>query len=185
MQVETTPIDGVLLINPIKHVDKRGSFSETYRKSALADAGFKGGEFVQDNHVHSFGRGILRGLHFQSPPHGQDKLVSCLRGAIFDVAVDIRRGSPTFGAWVGAILTEENCQQILVPQGFAHGYCTLSEICEVYYKVTGYYNKDAEGSLFWNDPAVSISWPIDPAIISTNERDAAAPRLSAFQSPFD
>ncbi len=185
MKVVSAAIPDVLLITAVRHGDERGWFSETYRTSALLDAGFRGGEFVQDNHVRSTGRGILRGLHFQAAPHGQDKLVRCLRGAIFDVAVDIRKGSPTYGAWVGERLSEENARQILVPKGFAHGYCTLTDDCEVAYKVTGYYDKASEGALVWNDPDVAIEWPLDRADITTNDRDAAAPRLRDLVSPFE
>ena len=184
--VKITPmaIPEVLLITPARHGDERGWFSETFRQSALDEAGFAGGTFVQDNHVRSTRRGVLRGLHFQNPPHGQDKLVRCVRGAIFDVAVDLRQGSPTFGGWVGATLSVEDGAQILVPQGFAHGYLTLSDDCEVLYKVTDYYAPQAEGALRWNDPALAIDWAIPVDEISTNDRDAAAPLLADLRTPF-
>jgi len=184
MLVTPQAIPEVLLITPVRHGDERGWFSETFRQSALDEAGFRGGAFVQDNHVRSTRRGILRGLHFQAPPHGQDKLLRCVRGAIFDVAVDIRVNSPTFGQWVGAELSAENAAQLLVPEGFAHGYCTLTEECEVLYKVTDYYTPAAEGALRWNDPALAIDWTLPAAQIITNDRDGAAPLLSQLTSPF-
>lgn len=184
MKITPMAIPEVLLITPTRHGDARGWFSETFRASALDDAGFTGGVFVQDNHARSHGHGVLRGLHFQKPPHAQDKLVRCTRGAILDVAVDIRQGSPTFGQWVGAELSAENGQQLLVPKGFAHGYCTLSDDCEVAYKVTAYYTPQAEGVLRWNDPALAIDWAVPPGQIITNPRDAAAPLLSQFDTPF-
>jgi len=178
-------IPEVLLITPARHGDERGWFSETFRASALDEAGFSGGGFVQDNHVRSTRRGVVRGLHFQTPPHAQDKLVRCVRGAIFDVAVDIRRSSPTYGRWVGAELSTENGAQLLVPKGFAHGYCTLTEDCEVIYKVTDYYAPHAEGALRWNDPGLAIDWRVPAAEITTNARDAQAPLLVQLDSPFD
>ena len=184
MNISDTQLKGVLLIQAKKHGDARGWFCETFRHQALIEAGFSGGNFIQDNHVRSTGRGILRGLHFQSPPHAQDKLIRCVRGAIFDVALDIRRSSPSFGQWTGAELSADNNAQLLVPKGFAHGYLTLSEDCEVLYKVTDYYAPDSEGGLAWNDPAVGIKWPIDPANIITNDRDGRAPRLADIVSPF-
>lgn len=184
MQITPLAIPEVLLITPTRHGDERGWFSETFRQSALDEAGFTGGAFVQDNHVRSTRRGVLRGLHFQKPPHAQDKLLRCIRGAIFDVAVDIRRGSPTFGQWVGAELSAENAQQLLVPKGFAHAYCTLTDECEVLYKVTDYYAPAAEGALRWNDPALVINWTLPTSEISTNERDAAASLLADLKTPF-
>jgi dTDP-4-dehydrorhamnose 3,5-epimerase len=184
MKITPMAIPEVLLITPARHGDERGWFSETFRQSALEEAGFGGGAFVQDNHVRSTKRGILRGLHFQKPPHAQDKLLRCVRGAIFDVAVDIRKGSPTFGQWVGAELSAGNSQQLLVPKGFAHAYCTLTEECEVLYKVTDYYAPQAEGALRWNDPTVGVDWTIPADAISTNDRDAAAPLLADLDTPF-
>ncbi len=184
MKIEQLFIPDVLLITPQRHGDERGWFSETFRQSVLDEAGFTGGAFVQDNHARSTGRGVLRGLHFQRPPHAQDKLVRCVRGAIFDVAVDIRRDSPTFGQWVGAALSAGDGAQMLVPKGFAHGYCTLSEDCEVIYKVTDYYAPETEGALRWNDPALAIAWPLAAEEITTNPRDAAAPLLVNLDTPF-
>ena len=183
MQITPLKLDGVLLIAPQRHGDERGWFSETFRASALAEAGFDR-PFVQDNHARSTTRGILRGLHFQKPPAEQDKLIRTVRGSIFDVAVDIRQGSPTYGQWVGAELSADNGHQLLVPAGFAHGYCTLSEECEVLYKVTQYYTPSAEGALNWDDPAVGIEWPLPKTEIRTNARDGAAPVLADFKTPF-
>jgi dTDP-4-dehydrorhamnose 3,5-epimerase len=184
LKIERLSIPDVLLITPTRHGDERGWFSETFRQSALDEFGFEGGTFVQDNHVRSTERGVLRGLHFQRPPHAQDKLVRCIRGTILDVAVDIRRGSPTFGRWVGATLSASDGVQMLVPKGFAHGYCTLSDDCEVLYKVTDYYAPQAEGGLCWNDPALAIDWIIPISEITVNGRDAAAPLLAEIDAPF-
>lgn len=184
MKITPLAIPEVLHITPTRHGDARGWFSETFRQSALDEAGFTGGAFVQDNQARSTGRGVLRGLHFQKPPHAQDKLVRCVLGAILDVAVDIRQGSPTFGQWVGVELSADNGAQMLVPRGFAHGYCTLSDDCEVLYKVTDYYAPQAEGALRWNDPALAIDWGMPAAQITTNARDAAAPLLAQLDTPF-
>lgn len=184
MNISSLAIPGVLLIAPARHGDERGWFSETFRQSALEEAGFRGGAFVQDNHVRSTTRGIVRGLHFQAPPHGQAKLLRCVRGAIFDVAVDIRIGSPTYGRWVGAELSADNALQLLVPEGFAHGYCTLTDECEVLYKVTGYYAPQAEGAVRFNDPAIGVDWTIPGAALTANARDAAAPLLADLVSPY-
>ncbi len=177
-------IPEVLFITPTRHGDERGWFSETFRQSALEEAGFTGGVFVQDNHARSSQRGVLRGLHFQKPPHAQDKLVRCVRGAIFDVAVDIRKGSTTFGQWVGAELSAGDGAQLLAPKGFAHGYCTLTDDCEVLYKVTDYYAPETEGALLWNDPALAIDWMVPADQITTNPRDANARRLAELDTPF-
>ena len=185
MKIEPLSIPDVLLITPKRHGDERGWFSETFRQSALDEAGFAGRVFVQDNHVRSTRRGVVRGLHFQAPPRAQDKLVRCVRGAVFDVAVDIRRGSPTFGQWVGAELSAENGVQLLAPKGFAHAYCTLTDDCEVIYKVTDYYAPEAEGALRWNDPALAIDWTVPAVEITTNARDAQAPLLADLDSPFE
>lgn len=174
--VQRLAIPEVLLITPQRFGDERGFFSETYSRRRLAEAGFDK-EFVQDNHSMSARRGVLRGLHFQRPPFMQDKLVRVARGAIFDVAVDIRVGSPTFGRWVGAELTADNWAQLLIPAGFAHGFVTLAPSTEVLYKATDFYAPDAEDGLLWNDPAVAIQWPIDPAEVSANARDGGWPGL--------
>lgn len=173
-------IPDVLLITPIKRGDERGFFSETYSKRALAEAGFDK-TFVQDNHSLTGRRGILRGLHFQRPPYMQDKLVRVTRGAVFDVVVDIRKDSPSFGQWAGAELSAENWRQMLVPSGFAHGFLTLTDTAEVLYKVTDYYAPDAEGGLAWNAPDIGIEWPLPAAEIITNARDGQWPDLAGLE----
>ena len=179
-EITRLAIPDVLLITPKRFGDERGFFSETYSRKALAEAGFDR-DFVQDNHSVTSRRGALRGLHFQRAPFMQDKLLRVTRGAIFDVAVDIRRGSPTFGRWVGEELSAENWRQLFVPAGFAHGFVTLTENTEVLYKVTDYYAPQAEGGLAWNDPATGIDWPIDRADVVTNARDGAWPGLADLE----
>ncbi len=184
MKIEPLSIPDVLLITPARHGDQRGWFSEIFRQSALEEAGFTGGVFVQDNHVRSPRRGVVRGLHFQAPPRAQDKLVRCVRGAILDVVVDIRRGSSTYGQWIGAELSADNGLQLLAPKGFAHAYCTLTDDCEVIYKVTDYYAPEAERTLRWNDPDLAIDWTVAADEITTNARDAEAPLLAELSTPF-
>ena len=184
MQVVETQIPDVKLITPKKFGDHRGFFSETYNRKALAEAGVEL-EFVQDNHSLSSEKGVVRGLHFQIPPYAQDKLLRVVRGRILDVAVDIRRSSPTFGQHVTAELSAENWQQILVPKGFAHGFITLEPDTEVIYKVTNYYAPDHDRGLLWNDPALGIDWPLngDAAILS--DKDQRHPRLAELTELFD
>jgi dTDP-4-dehydrorhamnose 3,5-epimerase len=171
----------VLVIEPKKFGDERGFFSETYSAKALAEAGFTS-LFVQDNHSRSPKKGTVRGLHFQAPPFAQDKLLRVTRGAILDVAVDIRKGSPTYGVSVAVELSADKWNQLLVPKGFAHGFQTLTDDCDVLYKVTEFYAPQSEAGLLWNDPALKIAWPDTPAFI--NDRDAAWPALADFDSPF-
>jgi dTDP-4-dehydrorhamnose 3,5-epimerase len=168
-------IPDVLLITPKRHGDARGWFAETWSRKTLAEAGVDA-EFVQDNQAFNAKKGTLRGLHFQKAPHAQAKLVRCLRGAILDVAVDVREGSPTYGRWVSAELTAQGGEQIFVPRGFAHAYCTLTDDCEISYKVDGLYAPETEGGLIWNDPDLAIPWPVDgePAL---SEKDKLLPRL--------
>ncbi|MCH7846211.1 MAG: dTDP-4-dehydrorhamnose 3,5-epimerase [Acidobacteria bacterium] len=176
MKTEPTPLDGVLIIEPRVFADDRGFLSESYNKKAFADATGFDGNFVQDNHSRS-GRGVVRGMHYQLPPDEQGKLVRCIRGEVFDVAVDIRRSSPTFGDWAGALLSEENHRQLWVPAGFAHGFMATSDVADVLYKTTTYYAPDSERSIRWDDPTIGIEWPdvdVDPIL---NERDLAAPGL--------
>lgn len=173
----------VKLIPSKRFSDARGWFSETYSERALAAVGLHD-RFVQDNHSYSRRAGTLRGLHFQVPPQAQAKLVRCLRGRIYDVAVDLRKGSPSYGAWVGAELSAENGLQLYVPVGFAHGFMTLEPDCEVTYKVTAPYAPDCEAGLAWNDPDLAIDWPLRPAEVILSERDARLPSLAAFDSPF-
>jgi dTDP-4-dehydrorhamnose 3,5-epimerase len=177
MNIERLAIPEVFLLVSTVHGDARGSFSETFRAEAMAAAGATR-PFVQENLAKTANAGQLRGLHFQRDPHAQEKLVGVLSGEIFDVAVDIRPGSPTLGRWVGAKLTADDPRQIFVPRGFAHGYLTLTDDCAVLYKASAYYAPDCEGGVRWNDPALAIDWPQIEAGISTNERDAAWP-------PFD
>lgn len=184
MRVEPLAIPDVKLITPVRHGDSRGFFSETYSRPAMAAAGIEL-EFVQDNHSLSGERGVLRGLHYQTPPFAQDKLVRVLRGRIYDVAVDIRRGSPTYGRWVGAELSAENWTQILVPVGFAHGFVTLELMTEVAYKVSAPYSPEHDRTLRWDDPAIGVAWPIDASEVRLSAKDAAAPGWAELQTPFD
>lgn len=182
MQVEPQALSGLLLITPTPHADDRGAFSETFRQDLLEAAGFRGA-FVQDNAVLTYRRGTVRGLHYQSAPHAQAKLVRVLRGEIYDVAIDIREGSPTFGRHLGVVLGQENGRQLLVPEGFAHGYQTLTDDCEVAYKVSAYHAPGAERVLNWLDPALGVAWPVAPAEALVNARDAAAPTLAQAALP--
>jgi dTDP-4-dehydrorhamnose 3,5-epimerase len=178
MQVETTALHGVLLLRPTRHDDERGWFVESYHaadfEAALRDAGLPpAGAFVQDNQSCS-AAGVLRGLHYQLPPHAQGKLVRVLRGTSWHVAVDLRRSSSQFGRWVGIELS--GVRQLWVPTGFAHGSLALEDVTEVAYKTTALYARDAERAIVWNDPALAIRWPASPKLISA--RDAQAPRLA-------
>jgi dTDP-4-dehydrorhamnose 3,5-epimerase len=181
--IEHLAIPGLLLITPKVHGDPRGAFAETYSRRELAEAGFTA-DFVQDNHSRSPQKGTVRGLHFQLPPHAQDKLLRVTRGAILDVAVDLRPGSPTRGRHVAVELSAENWRQLLVPKGFAHGFQTLTEDCEVLYKVTDYYTPSAEFGLLWSDPALAIDWPIAAEAAVINARDAGWPALADVGEPF-
>ena len=183
MKITPQAIPEVLLIEPVRRGDNRGWFSEVYRKSALAEAGFDR-EFIQENHALSFQKGVTRALHFQIPPMAQDKLVRAVRGAIVDVAVEIRQGSPTFGRHVAVELNAETGAQLLVPRGFAHGYQTLTEDCEVIYKVTSYYAPETERGLVWNDPDLAIAWPFGADETTVHPRDAAWPTLAAAEVYF-
>jgi len=168
-------IPEVLLITPKRHGDARGWFSETWSRRTLAEAGVDA-DFVQDNQAFSARKGTLRGLHFQKAPHPQAKLVRVLRGAIYDVAVDIRKGSPTYGRWVAAELTAEGGEQLFVPRGFAHAYCTITDDCELAYKVDGLYAPKTEGGIIWSDPDLLIPWPLDGDPV-LSEKDKLLPRL--------
>lgn len=171
MQVLPTSLDGPVVIEPDIHGDERGFFLETYRADVLGVAGIDL-DFVQDNHSRSR-RGVVRGMHFQP---GQSKLVRCARGQILDVAVDIRVGSPTLGRWEGFELTDVNHRQLLIPNGFAHGFCVLSEVADVAYKVSSYYDATTEGGFRFDDPEVGIEWP-DSLELSVSARDRNAPLL--------
>jgi dTDP-4-dehydrorhamnose 3,5-epimerase len=176
-------IAGLLLIEPRKFGDHRGFFSETYNARRMAEAGFER-PFVQDNHSLSAEVGTVRGLHFQSPPFAQDKLVRVVAGAILDVAVDIRRGSPTFGDHAAVELSAANWRQLLVPAGFAHGFVTRAPDTEVLYKVTEYYAPEHDHGILWDDPALGIDWGIDPGRAVLSDKDRAQPRLAGIESPF-
>jgi dTDP-4-dehydrorhamnose 3,5-epimerase len=173
----------VKLVKPRRIGDDRGWFSETWNGRKYEALGVGVG-FVQDNHSLSRPAGVLRGLHFQTPPHAQAKLVRCVRGRIWDVAADVRRGSPTFGQWVGAELSAENGWQLFVPVGFAHGFLTLQEDTEVEYKVTDYYAPECDGGLIWNDPQLAIAWPLDGGTPTLSGKDVRLPKLADFDSPF-
>lgn len=178
-----TRLDGPILIAPRVLGDERGFFCETYRRDAFAELGIKE-EMVQDNHSRS-GYGIVRGMHFQVG-QGAAKLVRCARGAIYDVVVDVRRGSPTFGQWEGFELREENMRMAYCPVGFAHGFCVLSDVADVIYKQTNYYADETERGIAYNDPDVAIRWPLPLDDLIPSKRDATAPRLAeiADQLPF-
>lgn len=174
MRVERLAIPEVFAVVSQAHGDARGAFTETWRASVLAEAGLQR-PLVQENLVRTGRAGQLRGLHFQRAPHAQDKLIQVVAGRIFDVAVDIRPGSPTLGRWAGATLGADEPRLLVVPRGFAHGYLTLTDDCAVLYKVTDYYAPRAEGGLAWNDPALAIDWPLAASEITTNERDMRWP----------
>lgn len=174
--------DPVQLIRPRRFGDTRGWFTETYNRDAFIAAGIDC-TFVQDNHSLSVLAFTLRGLHFQTPPAGQDKLVRCIRGRVFDVAVDLRRGSPTYGQWIGAELSAENGHQLFIPIGFAHGFVTLEPNCEVVYKCSGLYAPTHDGGIAWD--SVGIDWPIPAGTIpELSEKDRVQPRFADFDSPF-
>ena len=177
MIVEQTAIPGVLVITPKRFLDGRGFFSETWKVGSFAEAGIDV-SFVQDNHARSDERGVVRGLHLQIGPNAQGKLVRVVRGSIWDVAVDARPGSPTYGKHAGAVLSAENWQQLWVPAGLLHGYCTLEPDTEVIYKVTAPWDRDAERGIIWNDPDLSVPWPIPPGEAILSDKDQLLPRLS-------
>jgi dTDP-4-dehydrorhamnose 3,5-epimerase len=183
MQIERLAIEDILVVVPTKQADHRGFFSETYRNDVLAAEGVKI-NFVQDNHVYSAERGVLRGLHFQVPPRAQGKLVRCTRGAILDVVVDVRKGSPTWARHVATELTAANWKQLWVPPGFAHGYVTLEPNCEVIYKVTDYWTPDCERGVAWNDPDLGIDWRFGESKLILAEKDRAFPPLREAEPMF-
>lgn len=183
LDVKKTEIDGVLILTPKRWADARGFFAETWNSERFRQAGLPAG-FVQDNQSHSVEAGTVRGLHYQAPPRAQGKLVRVLRGAVMDVAVDVRRGSPTYGRHVRAVLSDENGAQLFVPAGFLHGFATLEPHTDVAYKVTDYYSQPHDGAVLWNDPDLAIDWGVDPARAVLSEKDAKAPRFADFRSPF-
>lgn len=182
MQIETTTLDGVLILTPARFGDSRGFFSESWNRKRMADAGLDL-DFVQDNHSLSEQVGTLRGLHYQSPPHAQAKLVRCGRGRLFDVAVDFRDGSPTFGHWVGVELSFENGRQLLIPAGFLHGFVTREPMTEVVYKCSDYYAPDCDAAVRWDDPELGIDWGLSARPV-LSEKDAVAPLLAQAPRPF-
>lgn len=184
VEVIDTAIPDVKILTPEKFSDRRGFFSETYRKRTLDEAGIKL-EFVQENDSLSGPTGTIRGLHFQTPPFTQAKLVRVVRGAIFDVAVDLRRNSPTLGRHVTVEISAERWNQVFVPACFAHGFCTLEPDTHVIYKVTKYYAPDHERGLLWNDPALTIDWPVSEAEAVLSDRDRTWPSLADLRDLFD
>jgi len=180
MQIEDTPLNSVKILTPNRFGDARGFFSESWNRKLLADHGIDL-DFVQDNHSMSAQVGTVRGLHFQSPPAAQDKLVRCGQGALFDVAVDIRKGSPTYGQWFGLELSAENGKQLLVPKGFLHGFITRAPNTEIIYKCTDYYAPDCDGAVRWDSCGIDWNHQGD-AVLS--DKDLVAPALADFDSPF-
>lgn len=177
MKVERLAIPNVILLTPPRFGDARGFFSETYNAQRFAEAGVEQ-PFVQDNQSLSARKGTLRGLHCQIAPNVQGKLVRCVKGAIWDVAVDIRHGSPSYGRHVAAVLSAENWSQLWVPGGFLHGFCTLEPDTEVIYKVTADYDREAERGVIWNDPDLAVPWPVAAGEVVLSEKDAKLPRLA-------
>lgn len=183
LKVEALAIPDVKLVTPARFGDDRGFFSETYNAQRFHDAGIDAA-FVQDNHSLSTQTGTVRGLHYQSPPFAQAKLVRVLRGAILDVAVDVRKGSPSYGKWVKAELSAENGVQIFVPRGFLHGFITLVPDTEIAYKVDNPYSRECDGAVLWNDPDLAIDWGAVAGKAILSEKDLKAPRFRDFASPF-
>ena len=181
MDIKSTTLPGVFLLQPKIFADHRGYFCETYNQRQLAAHGFDY-YFVQDNEAFSRDQGVLRGLHFQLPPMAQTKSVRVLRGAVYDVVVDLRQGSPTFGHWQGFTLSQDNGLQLLVPQGLAHGYVTTTPNTLFVYKVDAFYSPEHDAGILWNDPQLNIEWPISQPILS--DKDQTLPFLKDFQSPF-
>ena len=177
---ERLEIPEVVRITPTRYGDQRGFFEETYRASAFIEGGVPD-VFVQDNHARST-RGVLRGLHFQAPPGAQAKLVRVVRGEVFDVAVDLRAGSPTFGSWVGGVLSGEDGDMLYVPRGFAHGYLCLSDTADLVYKVSAEFDADLDRGIAWDDASVGVEWPLSDPILS--QRDQTLLRVDAITSPF-
>ncbi len=183
MQIKDTSLPGVKILTPQRFGDARGFFCESWSKRALKKQGLHF-DFVQDNHSLSDQAGTVRGLHFQAPPHAQAKLVRCGRGRFFDVAVDIRKRSPTYGKWFGVNLSFENGKQLLIPAGFLHGFVTREPTTEIIYKCTDYYAPDCDGAVLFNDPDIGIDWNMGDVTPVLSDKDAAAPRLKDLNSPF-
>ena len=183
LEIRALDLDGVLEIRPKQFADDRGFFSEVWNREQWRQAGIDI-DFVQDNHSYSNERGVVRGLHYQALPMAQAKLVRVTRGAVFDVAVDIRQGSPTFGIWVSAILSAERWNQLLVPAGFAHGFLTLEENCEVQYKVSSPFSAEHDRAIRFDDPEIGIDWPIAVAELFLSDKDRTAPLLADVDTGF-
>jgi dTDP-4-dehydrorhamnose 3,5-epimerase len=181
MQIQTTSLPGVLILTPARHGDARGFFSESWNRRTLREAGLDLPDFVQDNHSLSHAPGTVRGLHYQAPPHAQGKLVRCGRGWIFDVAVDARVGSPTYGQWVGCDLSFDNGRQLWIPAGFLHGFVTRAPDSEVVYKCTDHYDRACDGAVRWD--SLGIDWGVTDPVLS--DKDRAAIPFADWQSPFD
>src|ERR1700736_4200120 len=183
MQVAATEIADIKLITPVRHVDSRGFFSEVFKENVLREHGIDI-HFVQDNHSLSASKGVVRGLHFQIPPFAQAKLLRVTAGSILDVAVDIRWGSPSFGRHVAVVLSASEGSQLFIPEGFAHGYCTLAPDTEVIYKVSAYYSPEHDRGLLWNDPALGIAWPVAATEALLSDKDRRQPALAELPQHF-
>ncbi len=183
MDVKPLSLPGVILLTPRRFSDSRGYFSETYNERAFQAAGITA-KFIQDNQSYSAKRGTIRGLHFQLPPAAQAKLVRVLQGSVYDVAVDMRAGSPTYGRWDGATLTASGGEQLFVPRGFLHGFCTLEPDTMVAYKVDEFYAPASDSGIIWNDPAIGVRWPVAAADVVLSDKDQKLGSFAAFSSPF-
>jgi len=183
MKIERTLLPGVLVLTPARFGDSRGFFSESWNRRRMAEAGLDI-DFVQDNHSLSAQPGTVRGLHYQSPPHAQAKLVRCGHGRLLDVAVDARRGSPTFKHWFGVELSFENGRQVLIPEGCLHGFVTREPDTEIIYKCSDYYAPESDGAVRFDDPDIGIDWGLGDTAPILSDKDAAAPAFAAFDSPF-
>ncbi|MBN7787207.1 dTDP-4-dehydrorhamnose 3,5-epimerase [Ponticoccus gilvus] len=183
MEHETTALPGVRVLTPRRFGDARGFFSETWNRDTMRGIGIDV-DFVQDNHSLSREAGVIRGLHFQAPPHAQDKLVRVVAGRVLDVVVDIRRGSPGYGQWSAIELSAENGRQVFIPKGFLHGFITLEPETELFYKCSDFYAPDCDGAVHFADPDLGIDWGIDPARAILSDKDRAAQAFADFQSPF-
>lgn len=184
MIVEETKLSGVVILTPKRFGDDRGYFSEVWNRQSYAKLGVDV-DFVQDNHSLSAAKGTVRGLHYQSPPRAQDKLVRCGAGAVVDVAVDIRKSSPTYGQWVSVELSASNGKQIFVPKGFLHGFATLTPNAELLYKCSDYYAPECDGSVYFDSPSIGIDWGVDLENAILSEKDRTAPKFEEFDSPFE
>lgn len=183
MQIEQTALQGIVILTPTRHGDARGFFSESWNKARMEASGLHY-DFVQDNHSLSQKSGTVRGLHFQTPPHAQAKLIRCGQGALLDVAVDIRRGSPTFGQWVSVELSAENGKQLLIPEGFLHGFATLQPDTEIIYKCSDYYAIDCDAAVRYDDPDIAIDWGLGNTAPLLSAKDTDAPALRDIDTPF-